>query len=142
MTELLQLKPDARVLEIGTGCGYQTAILSRLAREVFTIEIVEPLAARAARMFRKLGMENVTTRIGDGHHGWPEEAPFDGILVAAAPAKVPDALVEQLRPGGRLVMPVGQGAQKLIVVEKQSDQSTITSEIIAVSFVPLTHDAR
>lgn len=140
MTELLRLTPDARVLEIGTGCGYQTAILSRLARDVFTMEIVEPLAARAARTFAELGLANVTLRVGDGHRGWPEEAPFDAILVAAAPASVPDALVGQLRAGGRLVMPVGENAQKLIVVEKQSDQSTVLSEIIPVCFVPLTHD--
>ncbi|WP_439541101.1 protein-L-isoaspartate(D-aspartate) O-methyltransferase [Hyphomicrobium sp.] len=140
MTELLQLTPDARVLEIGTGCGYQTAILARLARHVFTMEIVEPLAARAARTFAELGLANVTPRVGDGHRGWPEDAPFDAILVAAAPARVPDALVHQLRAGGRLVMPVGENAQKLIVVEKQSDQSTVFSEIIPVCFVPLTHD--
>lgn len=140
MTELLQLTPDARVLEIGTGCGYQTAILARLAQHVFTMEIVEPLSARAARTFAELGLANVTLRVGDGHRGWPEDAPFDAILVAAAPARVPDALVRQLRAGGRLVMPVGENAQKLIVVEKQSDQSTVLRDIIPVCFVPLTHD--
>jgi protein-L-isoaspartate(D-aspartate) O-methyltransferase len=140
MTELLHLAPEARVLEIGTGCGYQTAILSRLAQHVFTMEIVEPLAVQATRTFTELGLSNVTTRVGDGHRGWPEDAPFDAILVAAAPARVPDALVRQLRPGGRLVMPVGENAQQLIVVEMQSDQSTVLREILPVCFVPLTHE--
>lgn len=140
MTELLHLAPDARVLEIGTGCGYQTAILSRLAQHVFSMEIVAPLAERAARTFSDLGLSNVTTRIGDGHRGWPDEAPFDAVLVAAAPARVPEALVRQLRPGGRLVLPVGESAQQLIVVEMRSDQSSVQREIIPVCFVPLTSE--
>jgi protein-L-isoaspartate(D-aspartate) O-methyltransferase len=140
MTELLRVTPEARVLEIGTGCGYQTAILSQLVRHVFTMEIVEPLAAKAARIFSELELSNVTARVGDGHGGWPEEAPFDAILVTAAPADVPQALVRQLRPGGRLVVPVGGSAQQLIVVEMRSDQSSVSREIIPVCFVPLTHE--
>jgi protein-L-isoaspartate(D-aspartate) O-methyltransferase len=138
MTELLDLDPDDKVLEIGTGSGYQTAVLARLARAVFTIELSAPLAARARLILNQLGYTNIEARIGDGHHGWPEAAPFDAILVAAAPPRVPDALVKQLKPGGRLVVPVGGGSQQLIVVEMQSDQSTILREIIPVCFVPLT----
>lgn len=138
MSELTALSPDAIVLEIGTGSGYQTAILAHLARKVFTIEIVQPLAERAAGRFADLGIHNVECRLGDGYLGWPEAAPFDAILVAAAPADVPEALVRQLKPGGRLVMPVGRSAQQLIVVQMQSDQSTTLREIVPVCFVPLT----
>ncbi len=140
MTELLRLEPGDTVLEIGTGCGYQTAVLAHLARRVFTIEIVAPLAERAREMFARLGLDNIVTRVGDGRAGWPEAAPFDGILAAAAPQAVPPALVQQLKPGGRLVMPVGMRHQQLILVEMQSDQSTTTRAIIPVSFVPLTED--
>jgi protein-L-isoaspartate(D-aspartate) O-methyltransferase len=118
--------------------GYQTAILSRLVAKVFTIEICRPLAERAARTFRELGLANIEARSGDGYLGWPEEAPFDAILVAAAPAEIPPELVRQLKPGGRLVLPVGGPQQQLIVVEKQSDQSTVLRDIIPVCFVPLT----
>lgn len=138
MTDLLDLDPDDRVLEIGTGCGYQTAVLAHLAREVFTIEICAPLAERADRTFVELGLSNVRTRLGDGYLGWPDAAPFDAILVAAAPPEVPRPLLEQLKPGGRLVIPVGSDEQQLIVVQMQSDQSTILREIIPVCFVPLT----
>lgn len=140
MTDLAAVKPGDRVLDIGTGSGYQAAILAKLVSHVFTIELCAPLAARAARTFRDLGLHNVTTRVGDGHQGWPEEAPFDAIVAAAAPPEIPEALVHQLKPGGRLVIPVGEGAQKLIVVEKGSDQSVLKSEIIPVSFVPLTKE--
>lgn len=138
MTDLLDLKPEDTVLEVGTGCGYQTAVLARLAQAVFTIEISPPLAERAARAFADLGLTNVHARVGDGYLGWPEAGPFDAILVAAAPPEVPEPLVAQLRPGGRLVIPVGSGAQQLILVVKQSDQRTILREIIPVCFVPLT----
>lgn len=137
MTELAALKPGDRVLDVGTGSGYQAAILARLVSHVFTIELCAPLAARAARTFKTLGVHNVTMRVGDGHLGWPEEAPFDAIVAAAAPHDVPEALVAQLKPGGRLVIPVGERSQKLIVVEKASDQSLHLTEIIPVSFVPL-----
>ena len=140
MTDLAALKPGDRVLDIGTGSGYQAAILARLVSHVFTVELCAPLAARAAKTFKDLGLHNITMRIGDGHGGWPEQAPFDAIVAAAAPREIPEALVDQLRPGGRLVIPVGGGAQKLIVVEKGSDQSSHRSEIIPVSFVPLMKD--
>jgi protein-L-isoaspartate(D-aspartate) O-methyltransferase len=138
MTDLLDIGPDDRVLEIGTGCGYQTAILAGLARSVFTIELCRPLAERAAKTFEAIGLTNVTTRVGDGYLGWPEEAPFDAIVVTAAPPSIPDALLDQLKPGGRLVLPVGDRSQQLILVEKRRDQSTILREIIPVCFVPLT----
>ncbi|WP_072396997.1 protein-L-isoaspartate(D-aspartate) O-methyltransferase [Hyphomicrobium sp. CS1GBMeth3] len=138
MTDLLGLGPDDRVLEIGTGSGYQTAVLARLAEAVYTIEICAPLAERAARTFVELGLSNVHTRVGDGYLGWPEAAPFDAILVAAAPPEIPRSLLEQLKPGGRLVIPVGSGSQQLIVVEMRSDQSTVLREIIPVCFVPMT----
>ena len=137
MTDLAALKPGDRVLDIGTGSGYQAAILASLVSHVFTVELCAPLAARAAKTFKELGLHNITMRIGDGHAGWPEEAPFDAIVAAAAPRDVPEALAAQLKPGGRLVIPVGDRTQKLIVVEKESDQSLHRREIIPVSFVPL-----
>ncbi|HRN84356.1 MAG TPA: protein-L-isoaspartate(D-aspartate) O-methyltransferase [Hyphomicrobium sp.] len=140
MTELAALKPGDRVLDVGTGSGYQATILARLVSHVFTIELCAPLAARAAHTFKTLGVHNVTMRVGDGHQGWPEEAPFDAIVAAAAPHDVPEALVAQLKPGGRLVIPVGERSQKLIVVEKASDQSLHRTEIIPVSFVPLVKE--
>jgi protein-L-isoaspartate(D-aspartate) O-methyltransferase len=141
MTDVLDLKPGDRVLEVGTGSGYQTAVLARLAGTVFTIELCVPLAERAADIFARLGIGNIHARTGDGHLGWPEEAPFDAILVAAAPSEIPEALIRQLAPGGRLVLPVGGTAQQLILVEKRSDQSTVLREIIPVCFVPLTRRA-
>ncbi len=141
MTDLLDLAPSDRVLEIGTGSGYQAAVLARLVDTVFTIEVVAPLAERAQRTFAGLGLANIRTRIGDGSLGWPEEAPFDAILVAAAPAEIPAPLIQQLAPGGRLIIPVGGKAQQLILVEKRRDQSTVLREIIPVCFVPLTREA-
>lgn len=139
MTALLDLEPSDTVLDVGTGSGYQAAILAELAGSVYTIETIAPLAQRAEATFAALGLDTIQVRVGDGRLGWPEAAPFDAILVAAAPEKIPEALVAQLKPGGRLVMPVGAaGAQQLIVVEKRSDQSTILREIIPVCFVPLT----
>ena len=140
MTDLAAVKPGDRVLDIGTGSGYQAAILAKLVSHVFTIELCAPLAARAQKTFKDLGLCNITMRVGDGHRGWPEEAPFDAILAAAAPREIPDALVAQLKPGGRLVIPVGARTQKLIVVEKGSDQSLHRTETIPVSFVPLVKD--
>jgi protein-L-isoaspartate(D-aspartate) O-methyltransferase len=138
MTHLLEVKPDDRVLEIGTGSGYQAAVLSQLAREVYTVEIVAELGRRAAQTLSRLGYSNVTTRIGDGYQGWPEHAPYDGIMVTAAPDRVPPALVAQLKAGGRLVIPVGVHFQDLMVIAKAADGTTTSTSIIPVRFVPLT----
>ncbi|HXF54653.1 MAG TPA: protein-L-isoaspartate(D-aspartate) O-methyltransferase [Hyphomicrobiaceae bacterium] len=143
MTELMQVKPTDRVLEIGTGSGYQAAVLSVLAREVYTIEILPELGLRAAETLARLGYKNVVTRIGDGYQGWEERAPFDAIIVTAAPTHVPPALVSQLKPGGRLVIPVGDVLQHLIVVTKAPDgTTTTTSRVIPVRFVPLTRSEK
>ena len=144
MTDLLDVKPGDKVLEIGTGSGYQAAVLAELGARVFTIEIVEPLGREAAQRLKALGYASVTTRIGDGYKGWPEEAPFDSIIVTAAPAEVPDELTRQLKPGGRLVIPIGPqlGAQTLYVIEKHADGRIERRPVLAVRFVPLTGGGR
>jgi protein-L-isoaspartate(D-aspartate) O-methyltransferase len=144
MTDLLDPKPGDAVLEVGTGSGYQAAVLAEIVAKVYTIEIVEPLGRKAAETLNSLGYRNVTTRIGDGYNGWKEHAPFDGILVTAAPADVPQPLIDQLKPGGRLVIPVGgrYDVQDLLVIEKKADGSTTTRRTIPVRFVPLTRDRR
>ncbi len=139
MTHLLRLDPRDKVLEIGTGCGYQAAVLAEVAGEVYSIEIVEALARAAADALQRVGAR-VTTRIGDGYKGWPEEGPFDAIIVTAAPDHIPPALIEQLKPGGRLVIPVGAQNQSLTVVTKKADGTTFHDDIIPVRFVPLTRD--
>jgi protein-L-isoaspartate(D-aspartate) O-methyltransferase len=133
MTELLDLKGGERVLEIGTGSGYQAAVLAELAREVYTIEIVDPLGRQAADALKALGYRNVEVRVGDGYRGWPERAPFDAIIVTAAPPAIPQALIDQLRPGGRMVVPVGRQfeTQVLTVIEKRADGA------ITRRFVPM-----
>jgi protein-L-isoaspartate(D-aspartate) O-methyltransferase len=141
MTELAALGPEARVLEIGTGSGYQAALLAELAREVYTIEIVEPLAARAAALLQHLGYANVKTRSGDGYRGWPEAAPFDAIVVTAAPPQIPEPLKQQLKPGGRLVVPVGERMQKLVVVTRTADGFS-EQTVFPVRFVPMTGEAQ
>jgi protein-L-isoaspartate(D-aspartate) O-methyltransferase len=143
MTELMEVKPGDRVLEVGTGSGYQAAVLAELAGTVYTIEIVEPLGREAAARLRRLGYRNVETRIGDGYQGWPEQAPFDSIMVTAAPREVPQPLIDQLRPGGRLVVPVGGqgGSQSLLLVEKRDDGTVTRRNVLAVRFVPLTDKA-
>ena len=140
MTDLLRIGPDDRVLEIGTGSGYQTAVLAEIAREVYTIEIIESLGERAAGILNRLGYRNVHARIDDGARGWPEAAPFDAVIVTAAPAHVPVALIEQLKPQGRMVIPVGTNEQALMVVTKNADGTTLSEEIVPVRFVPLTRD--
>lgn len=138
MTEVLELEPEDRVLEIGTGSGYQAAVLAELASEVFSIEIVEELGKEAAKRLKALGYDNVKVRIGDGYRGWPEEAPFDAVIVTAAPETVPQELVEQLAEGGRMVLPVGVGIQELILIEKKNGQVT-QRRITSVRFVPMVH---
>jgi len=139
MTELARPRPADRALEVGTGSGYQAAVLSRLVRHVFSIELLEPLSASAAATLRHLGYANVTVRNGDGYAGWAEEAPFDIILVTAAPDEVPAALVAQLKPGGRLVIPVGprNEVQDLRVLEKDLTGRVSARSVIPVRFVPL-----
>jgi protein-L-isoaspartate(D-aspartate) O-methyltransferase len=140
MTELLAPDPGARVLEVGTGSGYQAAVLAECVRQVYTIEIVPQLAERAAALLRELGYRNVEVRTGDGYLGWPEAAPFDAIMVTAAPDHVPQPLVDQLRPAGRMVIPVGpqMRGQDLLLIEKARDGQTVTRRTLAVRFVPLT----
>jgi protein-L-isoaspartate(D-aspartate) O-methyltransferase len=140
MTDLLEIKPGDRVLEIGTGSGYQAAVLAELASTVYTIEIVEPLGRVAAQRLSAAGYRNVVTRIGDGYQGWAQYAPFDAIMVTAAARDVPPALIEQLKPGGKLVIPVGaQGAhQDLLIIAKSAEGKTETRRVLAVRFVPLT----
>jgi protein-L-isoaspartate(D-aspartate) O-methyltransferase len=142
MTDLAEVDADDTVLEVGTGSGYQAAILSELVKHVYTIEIVEGLGREAARRLQRYA--NVTTRIGDGYQGWPEHAPFDAIIVTAAPDHIPPALLEQLKPGGRLVIPVGGQwlGQQLMVLNKNQDGTATSKEIVPVRFVPLTRDKR
>jgi protein-L-isoaspartate(D-aspartate) O-methyltransferase len=140
MTDLLDLRPRDRVLEVGTGSGYQAAVLAELAGAVFSIEVIPELADIAKRTLAREGYGNVALRVGDGGHGWPEHAPFDAIIVTAAARDVPPALVEQLRPGGRLVIPLGApcGDQELGVLCKARDGRVTSRRVLPVAFVPLT----
>jgi protein-L-isoaspartate(D-aspartate) O-methyltransferase len=142
MTDLVDPKPGDTVLEVGTGSGYQAAVLAELVAKVYTIEIVEPLGRRARQLLEQLGYRNVEVRIGDGYNGWPEAAPFDSIVVTAAPVEVPKQLINQLKPGGRLVIPVGEpyDSQYLLLIEKQPDGTSTTKRTLPVRFVPLTRD--
>jgi protein-L-isoaspartate(D-aspartate) O-methyltransferase len=142
MTDLLDVKTGDKILEVGTGSGYQAAVLAELGANVYTIEIVEPLGREAAARLAELGYRNVVTRIGDGFRGWPEQAPFDSIIVTAAPPEVPPALIEQLKPGGRLVIPLGQSGatQTLYVIEKLKDGGVNRRAVLAVRFVPFTRE--
>lgn len=140
MTQLAQPEESDIALDVGTGSGYQAAVLSLLCKKVFSIEIVEPLAKEARQRLEKLGYENVTVRHGNGYGGWPEKAPFDLIIVAAAPEEIPEALIEQLKPGGRLVIPVGTYIQNLMIVEKKPDGSLTKRKVAPVAFVPMTGD--
>jgi len=139
MTELLELKGGEKVLEIGTGSGYQAAILAELAKEVYTIEILEPLAERSQKLLKELGYENIKVKHGDGFLGWPEYAPFDAIIVTCAPEEVPLALLEQLAEGGRLVIPVGTRWQELKQLKK-IEGKIVSKSIIPVRFVPMLRD--
>jgi protein-L-isoaspartate(D-aspartate) O-methyltransferase len=140
MTELADVAEGEKVLEVGTGSGYQAAVLAKLGARVFTIEIVEPLAKKAGEDLARLGFRNVTVRPGDGYGGWPEHAPFDAVVVTAAPDEVPAPLLQQLAPGGKLVIPVGPVGrmQHLTVMEKAADGTVTSRVVIPVRFVPLT----
>ena len=142
MTQLVRTKPTSRALDIGTGSGYQAAVLGRLCKEVYSIEIVKPLAEDARKRLAELGYKNVTVRHGDGYRGWEEHAPFDAIVVAAAAGHVPKRLIDQLAPGGRLVMPVGNYFQDLILIEKLPDGTVKRRNIGGVAFVPMTGEAQ
>jgi protein-L-isoaspartate(D-aspartate) O-methyltransferase len=137
MTEAAEISPRDRVLEIGTGSGYQAAILGEVAREVYTIEIIPELAEGARRTLAELGYKNVHAKTGNGYLGWPESAPFDAILVTAAPDQVPQALVNQLAPGGRMVVPVGDIVQDMMIIEKTRN-GVVERRTIPVRFVPMT----
>ena len=141
MTELLAPKAEHKVLEVGTGSGYQAAVLSKLVREVYTIEIVVPLARSAEHTLRRLGFDNVHVRAGDGYRGWPEAAPFDGIIVTAAPPRIPEPLKQQLALGGHLVVPVGEGWQELRVLTR-TEQGFDERGVLPVRFVPMTGEAQ
>ncbi|MBI5937737.1 MAG: protein-L-isoaspartate(D-aspartate) O-methyltransferase [Betaproteobacteria bacterium] len=140
MTDLLAPEPGDTILEIGTGSGYQAAVLAELVQRVYTTEIVEPLATEAAERLSRLGYRNIELRRCDGYGGWPEHAPYDGIVVTAAAPHIPQPLIEQLKPGGRLVIPVGLPGeiQELEVVEKTKDGGLHTRQVLGVAFVPLT----
>lgn len=140
MTEALKLQPGEKVLEIGTGSGYQAAILAELGVKVFTIEIVKPLAQYARENLSKLGYDNVWVRAGDGYQGWPEESPFDAIIITAAPDHVPSPLLEQLAVGGRLILPVGDYLQNLVLI-RRTEEGYQRTELLPVRFVPMTGQA-
>lgn len=142
MTQLVDPQPDDKALDIGTGSGYQAAVLAELVKDVYSIEIIESLANDARKKLRTMGYQNIQVRHGDGYHGWKSEAPFDMIIVAAAPDHIPQALVEQLAPGGKLVIPVGKYFQTLLLIEKKADGSVVQSEVAPVAFVPMTGAAR
>ena len=142
MTQLAEAKGGARALDIGTGSGYQAAVLAEICQEVYSIEIVEPLAKEATKRLTDLGYKNITVRHGDGYQGWPDKAPFDVIIVAAAPDHVPQPLIDQLAPGGKLVIPVGQWYQELLVIERDEDGEVHRRRGIGVRFVPMTGEAQ
>ena len=144
MTDLLELTSTSKVLEIGTGCGYQTAVLAELARDVYSVEIIAGLLESAKSRLEALNYRNIHLKKGDGYYGWQEHAPYDAVLVAAAPPNVPEWLIQQLKPGGRMVIPVGGSEQNLLFIRKglQTDENSVqsleTTEIIPVRFVPMT----
>lgn len=139
MTDLLDVNSDLKVLEVGTGSGYQAAILSPLVAHVYTIEIISSLAERADSLLQELGYKNVTVKWGDGYAGWEDAAPFDRIIVTAAPPSIPEKLLEQLKPGGKMVLPLGKEYQKLVVVSKTLDGKVEQTSVFPVRFVPMIH---
>jgi protein-L-isoaspartate(D-aspartate) O-methyltransferase len=140
MADLLQTDMQSKVLEVGTGSGYQAAVLAGMVKQVYSIEIIQPLGEQARDRLGRLGYHNVQVRIGDGYYGWEEHAPYDGIVVTAAASHVPPPLIRQLKPGGRMVIPVGSRfmTQELLLIEKTADNQIITRQILPVMFVPLT----
>ena len=144
MTELLQAESHHKILEIGTGSGYQAGILSKIAQQVYTIEIIPELSEIAFSNFKKLGYNNITTKVGDGYKGWPENAPFDRIILTAAPEEIPIALIEQLKPGGKMVLPLGPRwmRQELLVLRKNSFGEITREKTIPVRFVPMIKDKK
>lgn len=144
MTELLDVDKNSKVLEIGTGSAYQAAILGEIARDVYSIEIIEPLAQSAQERLRRLKYANVQTRSGDGYYGWEEASPFDSIMVTAAASHIPPPLIKQLKPGGRMLIPVGDrfNVQELVLVEKDLNSKITTRQLLPVAFVPLTGGLR
>ena len=139
MTDLLELSDGHKVLEVGTGLGYQTAVLAELSRKIYTVEIVEELAAESQRRLAASGYSNIQFRVGDGNHGWPEHAPFDRIIATAAPELMPPALLQQIRPGGRMIMPAGlEDDQQLLLIEKDESGQIETRDILPVRFSALT----
>lgn len=142
MTDMLQLEPEHIVLEIGTGCGYQTAVLSLLCKKVYTMEVVAELGEAALTRLKKMGYNNVESNIGNGYDGWPEHAPYDGIIVTAASSHVPEALVKQLKPGGKMAIPVGLPYmhQELMLIEKNMQGEINSKTLLGVSFVPMIEE--
>lgn len=142
MTDLLEPEPDDSILEIGTGSAYQAAVLASIVKQVYSIEVIRELAVEAEKRLQRLGYSNVEIRCGDGYYGWPEHAPYDGIIVTAAAPIIPLPLITQLKPGGKLVIPVGErhAHQELKVLEKQQDGGIKSRDVLAVAFVPLTGD--
>ncbi len=141
MTECLRLKGGERVLEVGTGSGYQAAVLAEIADSVYSIEIVEALAAEARERLKRLGYKNVNVRQGDGYRGWPDKAPFDAIIVTAAPDHVPQPLIDQLKVGGRMIIPVGSIYQELLLITKEDERRVKEEAVLPVRFVPMTGEA-
>jgi len=142
MTEHLGLEGGEKVLEIGTGSGYQAAILGEIAKEVYSIEIISSLGLTAKKKFKKMGYDNIHVRIGDGYLGWPEKAPFDGVIVTAAPNHIPQPLIDQLKPGGKMIIPVGDYYQELILITKSKKGKVVKKSVLPVTFVPMTGKAQ
>lgn len=142
MSDLLEIQPEHRILEIGTGSGYQTAVLSLLCTQVYSVELIAALSEAASKRFKRLNYTNINTHVGNGYEGWPEHAPYDGIIVTAAATHIPQALIEQLKPDGHLVIPVGMPSfhQELLLVKKDMDGETEIQNILGVAFVPLIED--